>query len=390
MARSDSARHFAAFSGVRMLLGAWLIGVLAVSCDKDKKDIGGPDPPGSGGSALTVTAVMIAGPASIIPGASAQFTAMVKLSDGTEKAATGAQWFSSNAAVLNIDRNTGAARTLRDIWGEATANVEVLSLDGASLTGQTRASREILVQPEGTFRMVGSVTEADSPGQGIRDATLEVRLTEDLSSRPVAGAGTDGAGRYRLYGVPPESYLHVRRGGYVPVTERIQVGGHTTRDFQLRFDGNVPSFDGTYTMTVDASNCIRFNVPVPSEFRVRTYTATIRQSGARLTVVLSDAQFYPGSGGFSGIATPTGADMEVRSFYDPYYYPSYPQQPDVVERLADGTALEVYGGARLTGTADRLSGSVGAIRRWQTLPTGSSRPTFLGGCAEPRLTLTRR
>ena len=387
MARSEGVRRLAALTSVLIVLGAGFLGSLAVSCGDDKKIIG-PDPPG--GSALTVTAVTIAGPASIVPGASAQFTAMVKLSDGTEKSATTAQWFSSNAAVLNIDRNTGAARTLRDIWGEATANVEVRSLDGASLTGQTRASREILVQPDGTFRMVGIVTEADNPGQGIADASLAVRLSEDLSLPFVAGTRADSFGRYRLYGVPPESYVHVFRGGYLPVIERIQVGSHTSRDFQLRFDGNVPSYDGIYTMTVDATNCIRFNVPVPPEFRVRTYTATIRQSGPRLTVVLSDAQFYPGSGGFSGIATPTGADMEVRSFYDPYYYPSYPQQPDVVERLADGTALEVYGGARLTGTPDRLSGSVSAIRRWGTLPTGSSRPTFLGGCAEPRLTLTRQ
>ena len=109
--------------------------------------------------------------------------------------------------------------------------------------------------PDGTFRMVGSVTDADSPGQAIPDAILQARLGEDPSSRLMAGtrAGTDG--RYRLYGVPQESYLHVRRHGYVPVTERIQIGSHTTRDFQLRGDGNVPSFEGTYTMTVDATNC---------------------------------------------------------------------------------------------------------------------------------------
>ncbi len=159
---------------------------------------------------------------------------MLQLSDRTERAATGARWGSTNSAVLRIDNNTGVASTPFGLWGEATLSVEV-SLAGTGLIGQTRGSREILVQPDGTFRMVGSVTEADSPGQGVPDAILEVRLTEDLSSRPVTSAGTDATGRYRLYGVPAESYLHVRRPGYVPVTERIQIGSHTTRDFQLRF-----------------------------------------------------------------------------------------------------------------------------------------------------------
>ena len=371
----------------RMLLAAGLLGALAVSCGDappdDKVGPSPPDPPGP--SLLTVTAVTIAGPASVQPGSSAQFTAMLQLSDGTERAGTAAQWFSSNQAVLNVDRATGAVRTLRDIWGEATLNVEA-SVAGVSLTG--RATREILVQPDGTFRMVGSVTEADSLGQGIRDAILEIRLTEDLSSRFVTRAGTDSSGLYRLYGVPAESYLHVRRPGFVPVTERIQVEGHTTRDFQLRVDGSVGSLEGIYTMTVDATTCAGFSPLVDSQYRLRTYTATIRQSGARLTVGLSDAPFHPGSNGFSGIATPSGADLQLRSFFNPYYYPSYPPQPDVVELLGDGTALEVYGSARLNGTADRLSGTVGAMRRWRT-PTFQG-PGFLGGCSQPRITLTRR
>jgi hypothetical protein len=218
---------------------------------------------------------------------------------------------------------------------------------------------------------------------------LEVRLTEDLASRPVASSGTETIGRYRLYGVPAESYLHVRRAGYVPVTERIQIGNHTTRDFRLPFDSTVPSFEGTYTMTVDATSCARYSRLLDPQYRLRTYTATIKQSGARFTVRLSDALFLSGSDGFSGIATPTGADVQLRSYYNPYYYPSYPPQPDVVERLADGTVLEVYGQGRLTGTPDRLAGTVGAIRRWRT-PTFQGNPGFLGGCSQPRITLTRR
>ncbi len=191
-----------------------------------------------------------------------------------------------------------------------------------------------------------------------------------------------------LYGVPAESYLHVRRGGYVPVTERLQIASHTTRDFTLRIDSKVPSFDGTYTMTVDATRCTGFSTPLEPQYRLRTYTATIKQSGARLTVALSDAPLAPGSAGFSGIATPTGADMQLRSFYDSYYFnpTSYPPLPDVAERLADGTFLETSGRARLTGTPDRLSGTADMLRRWGSFEAHR----FLGGCSQPRLTLVDR
>ena len=374
-----------------MFLGAGglLAAALIVSCG-DKPPTGpspsaGPSPP-----VLSVTAVTIVGPASVPPGGSAQYTAMVKLSDGTEKAATTARWFSSPVVLLSIDTNTGVATGVASLGllGEATVSVEV-SLAGTGLTGQTRASREILVMPDGTFRMVGSVTDADSSGLGIPNAIVEARLGENPSSRKMAETDTDGTGRYALYGVPADSYLHVRRVGYLTVIERIQIGNHTTRDFRLRSDSNVPSFEGTYTMTVDATTCTS-NRPLDPQYRVRTYTATIRQSGARLTVRLSDTAFAQASDGFTGIATPTGADVLLRTFSASYYFPnSYPPLPDVAERLDDGTFLEIITtdrGTRLTGTPDRVSGIVYMLRKWAAL-NGSG---YLSGCFQPRITLTRR
>ena len=370
----------------RLFLGAWLLGPLVVSwgCGSDRT-IDPPDPPAGPSGGPTVKAVSIVGPSSVQPGSSPQFSATVQLSDGTERTGLGARWSSSNPAVLFINATTGTVSTHPAIWGEGTLSVEV-SLAGTGLTGQNRSSREIFVMPEGTFRMVGIVTEVGSPGQGIRDAALEIRVTDDLSSPVVARTGTDSTGRYRLYGVPPESYLLVRRGGYLPVTERVQVSGHTTRDFQLRLDGNVPSFEGTFTMTVDASNCSGFSKLLDVQYRLRTYTATIAQSGSRLTVRLSGASLHANSDGFSGIASPTGADMQLRSFYNAYYYPDYLPQPDVAERLADGTFVETSGAARLSGTPDRLSGTASMMRRWSAFQG----PGFLGGCQEPRITMTRR
>ena len=380
---------------MRFLAAGLLAAALIVSCGDEPPT--GPSPPGPSPPVLSVTAVTIVGPASVPPGGSAQYTAMVTLSDGTEKAATTARWFSSARPLLTIDENTGLARSpFPDLWGAVVLRVYP-SLDGTGLNGQREFSREILVMPDGTFRMVGSVTDADSPGLGIPDAILEARLGEDPSSRQMAGTRADTDGRYRLYGVPPESHLHVRRPGYVPVTERVQIGSHTTRDFQLRSDANVPAFQGTYTMTVDATNCtgsFKFSVPLEPEYRLRTYIATITQSGARLTVGLSDARFAAGSDGFSGIATPSGADVQLTSS-DYELYPDPDLQPDVVELLGDGTALETSGGLSgrviLAGTPHQLSGTALDVRRWRRPPTGGRSLTdLLGGCPQPRITLTRR
>ena len=70
---------------MRFLGAGLLAAALIVSCGDEPPT--GPSPP-----VLGVTAVTILGPASIPPGGSAQYTAMVKLSDGTEKAATTARW----------------------------------------------------------------------------------------------------------------------------------------------------------------------------------------------------------------------------------------------------------------------------------------------------------
>ena len=61
----------------RMFLGAGLLGALAVSCG-DESEQSRAQPATGPAQVLTVTAVTIAGPASVPPGDSAQFTAMLQ------------------------------------------------------------------------------------------------------------------------------------------------------------------------------------------------------------------------------------------------------------------------------------------------------------------------
>ena len=116
-------------------------------------------------------------------------------------------------------------------------------------------------------------------------------------------------------------------------------------------------------MTVEAGNSCGVP-PLANDLRRRTYAADIAQNGARLTVTLSGAPLAAAGGPrdrFSGIADLSGANVELRSIRDDYFS-DLPDHPDVLEALADGTALVIAGRAALVQTPTGLSGKLtGAI-----------------------------
>ena len=143
-------------------------------------------------------AVEIAGPASVAPGQSAQFTAIDKASS---RPAPDARWTSSAPSVLQVGP-TGLATA--GIPGEAVLSVDVPS-------PPRRASREILVLPDGTYRLIGRVTEGSTGTVAVPDARVEARLEADgrrrrLPSRPpptTAGTGST-ASLARVTSASPE------------------------------------------------------------------------------------------------------------------------------------------------------------------------------------------
>ena len=58
------------------------------------------------------------------------------------------------------------------------------------------------------------------------------------------------------------------------------------------------NYSGTYTLTILVGDC---SVEVPEVVKQRVYTAHVVQSGARLNVALTGADFWPGSNSFSGV-----------------------------------------------------------------------------------------
>lgn len=360
---------------------------IAVACGDDDsgKPPAGPTGPWADNH-LTVTGVEIAGPASIPQGQSAQYTATARMSDGTARVPKTVKWTSTQPVLFQV--SASGLVTATQVRGEAALLVEVVVQNGKA---PTRAGRDILVMPDGTFRLVGTVTEAEANGIAIGGVRVEARVDEDGPVATFATSGPDG--RYKLYGVPGDSYLRVWKDGYVAATDRLRLGAHETRNIQLRVEGGRASIAGDYTMTVDAGASGCFSKALPEELRRRSYDATVTQNGPRLEVRLTSPAFALDGQGrgnrFNGTASSTQARLTMADFGWPYYSPTAPTHPDIAERLPDGTTLVVAGEATLSQTADGWSGTMlGYLSQYD----GGNFPNvrFMSGCPASRVTLSRR
>jgi hypothetical protein len=326
-----------------------------------------------------VTVFEITGPASIAPGQSVQLTVVGRTADGVRKALGPNEtlaWFTSNPSVLDVT-STGLA-TATEVKGEARIT--------ARISGGTRgASREFVVVPEGTYRVVGTVRDSQWPTQVLPGARVEV------APGPLA-ATTNADGHYRLYGVPANAAIVVTRPGYSPLTVPLDVTSHITRDFELAVDGERLTLSGEYTVVIDSSGgCSSGNLP--EQLRLRVYQATVTQNGPRVEVVLTEPVFRRSSDGrgdrFTGFADAHGVAFTLDPL-GPYYYYNAKDHPSVAERLPDGTVLVPQGQSIVSGSAGRASGGFDAV-----LTTFGSRFPYappLAHCAYAgaQLTLTRR
>lgn len=367
-----------------LLSGIW------AACEQARTVPPGPSPrPGPEGPAgPSVVRIEIVGPATIAPGGSAQYSAVQFLSDGSSGPATQMTWSTSQPSLLLVDA-TGLATAQPPFRGEAVLQVELSA--GSVPSGARRASREIMVLPDGTFRLVGTVMEADVTSVPVGGARVEAAADVNAST-PVETFATSGPdGRYKVYGVPANAHLRVIRDGYVTAAEQIQLAQHETRNFQLKLERPRLELAGDYTMTIETSGQ---SCSLPDDLRRRVYDAVVTQNGPDLTVTLTAPQFLVDPSGqgnrFSGRVTANGAEFDMRTFHVPCYYClTDPGHPDVAELLPDRTLLVATGTPRVNGTSAGLSGSFpGALNLYRG--SGFPNVTRLGGCNTNRLTLTPR
>ena len=304
---------------------------------------------------LTIVRIDITGPSSVAPGASAQFTATGRQADGASRDLTAeVQWASSNRNILTVS-NGGT------VSGVALGDARVF----ASFTS-VNANKEVVVVPQGTFRIVGLVTEADAQASPVPGATVSI------SGGPGDGLSTTTAedGRYRLFGVGGDVRIRITKDGYDPFEQPYQALDHATVNAQLRLSRPRVDRSGTYSLTITAADDCRAAMPVA--LQVRSYTAIVAMTGSQIDVRLEGANFALNKSGFGsrfrGRSEPNGLFFTL-SPYEPYSY-FYYNGPygDLVEDLTDSTFLVVSG--RIS-TVESASGFTGTLDGAMTVYIGT-------------------
>ena len=351
----------------RIALSGLALSALTLACEQPATHL--PSTP----SGPSVNTVEVIGPASIPPGQPAQFSASLRLADGTVKtgsSGTNIRWRTSNGSVLQVNQ-TGLVTPMA-AQGDAFITAEIPIGSGVR-TG----TREVVVQPPGTFRLVGTVVEDGNPSFFVPDARVEVS-----SGSPFAISNS--LGQYRLYGVPPVADIRVSANEYGTQTFPVQLSANTTKNFALPLTGSRPTLNGNYTVSIDVQAC-GSGTGLPADLMHRTYDAAVSQNGSNVDVKLLGGQFRTNSiakgDHFSGTTINGGVrfNLDFYGYYDGYFGPA--DYPSVVERLGDGTYLSIAGQVTANGTPiTGLSGNFAfvGVDHWDSAFPGTAH--WLGGC----------
>ena len=212
-------------------------------------------------------------PSTLAPGATAQLRLVARWSDGREQDVTPSASFQSRSPDVIVVSPSGIITGLR--LGETIV---------IGLYQEASGSRQIVVVPDGTFRVAGRVVEEDPPGRAVAGAQVETD-----GSTPAAL--TDSGGNYRLFGVPGRARIRISKAGYVTKELSLSISNHHTQNVALALA--LPRLDasGTYQMSFEASPACRDQLP--QTVRTRRYAAEITHDGTLISLVLSGASFYP-------------------------------------------------------------------------------------------------
>src|SRR5580765_2051918 len=305
-----------------------LLAALVVACDKHSNTVSGPS-----GTTPTFT-VEINGPDSLAPGQSVQYSVIVHSSDGIDRVPASIHWTASPPSVLQVTE-LGLA-TGGQVYGDAAVNAEVTLAGGFRVV-----SKNVFVLPDGTYRVVGTVS--DTTSAVVANALVAV------TSGPLSTT-TDHNGHYSLSGVPPDAEFRITGYGYDPWVERLAVNANTTRNFQLTPSGAISSLAGRYTLSIDVIDECR---EIRADLLHRRYDAVLTQNRLIIDVALTESRFLSGSSRFHGRADTGGVTFGLDSV--DFFRGNF---PSIAERLPDGTFMVVDGTAVTTASGSSLSGTL--------------------------------
>ena len=305
-----------------------------------------PPPPGPGAGSLRVMSLEIGGPDSVTPGGTVQLSASARLSDGSTRDVTGDVEWGSHGDKVTVSA-TGLVTAGLD-RGEGAVTAKYTRIPYVHHPGVAWASRQQIVLPAGTYRLYGSVRD---------DGVLLSGVRVEIVGGSASGMAVTANGFFRFYGVEGDTEIRVSKDGYRTESRRATITGHHTEDFTLALIDSRPSVEGTYTLTIAAASECRASLP--ADLQRRSYRATVRQDGPRLTITLDTGRFFSQS--HTGVANQVFGSVEAnRILLSAYGYDNdgtgfYP--PSVMEELQAPSHFTFYGQAVIASSANGYSGT---------------------------------
>jgi hypothetical protein len=250
------------------------------------------------------------------------------------------------------------------------------------------STKEVIVVPDGTYRLIGRVSDpvgSAGPVEGARVEVLE-GPARGLSS------GTSSTGQFALYGVSGDTILRVSKEGYQIRELRVVVTDHQVLDISMTALVPRPDVSGSYKLTIAAADTC--GTALPSEALSRSYAAVVTQAGRALTVVLSAASFTSINGRVAnlipGTVDPSGVRLSLGGFECSGYY--YGCGPSLLEQVAPSRVFMATGSARLAISPAILDGELdGAIEIYNGAGPGPGQFSRSASCrsSRHRVTLAR-
>ena len=347
----------------RPLASALFLAAAMVACETESsRERRLPTSPATGAPPVILTRLALTGPDTIHIDRPTQYTLTADYSDGSKRDVTSeAVWHYSQPDLVTLTAPgmfTGRAK------GQTTLS--------ASTAGRTATIGDVVVVPEGTYRLMGTVRDAGVP------VDARVRVEDEAAGVTEAEASH---GEYVVFGVGGQTRVTVLKDGYETQTRVQAIAAHQRMDFELVYSGTRPDLSGRYRLTVTAADTCS---NLTDEVRQRSFEALLEQAGPRITVTLMGAEFgadgtrmlnqirgvLDGNRALFQLASPT-------SYYYYYYYGSF--TPDVAVLLGQGSYYSFDGKIEAvvsaTSISGPLNGGVGQLAGPPYIPRARCRST---------------
>jgi hypothetical protein len=207
--------------------GAFVLAAVAVACsDRSRRPPTSPNLP----VPSPVLSLELSGPGTVHVGQPAQFTVTGRQPDGTTRNVT-------RDVTWRFDTELLSMSTPGLLAGKSKGQGAI----GVSFARLSATIGEVVVVPEGTFRLSGTVRDSGV----LVDAIVRVE-SQALGQAEVAATG----GQYVVFGVSGETTVTAIKDGYEQVKVTQLVSAHHTVDLDLALSQPRRDISGRYTLAI--------------------------------------------------------------------------------------------------------------------------------------------